>query len=188
MWVITKDGFYSAVLYRDVGKDLPGRVTRQVKPEDVLVVRTRAYADAEAYITYLRGAIGDESLRPTPGEHIVETPRADYQYRVFSTRSEWASYLTHAALDIDYKNFKSAIRDTHRHDIYMSVWSVLNRIGSKWVMNRRGYGWEEPELPFSDHTPQAAADVRGYFQNRGGRLVSVRGYTRSKPKKEKASK
>jgi hypothetical protein len=173
MWVITKDGFFSAVLYRDTGKDLPTRVTRQVKPEDVLVVRTRSREDAQAYVAYLQAWITDESLRPNDAD-IIETPMADYQFRVFSTRSEWASFLTATALDIDYKNFKSAIDDSHRHDIYMSVWGVLRRIGSKWRSDRRGFSWEEPELPFE------------YVNQGGGKYVQVRGYTRRKPKKADA--
>lgn len=187
MWVITKDGFYSAVLYRDVGKDLPSRVTRQVTPDEVLVVRTRAREDAEAYVRFLRSVITDETLKPGD-EHIVSTPAADYQYRVFSTRSEWASFLTHTALDIDYRNFKSAITDSWRHDIYMSVWGVLNRIGSRFRQDRRGYSWEEPQLPLETRYEDIDRSdfVRGYFQNRGGRLVRVSGYTRGRPKKADA--
>jgi len=82
MWVITTEGFFSAVEDRDD----PGAV----------FVRARVRDDAER----LAAAVGGS---------VIETPAADYRFRVRTTKREWAAFVAASAEAIDYYNFKNAV-------------------------------------------------------------------------------
>lgn len=102
MWLITTQGFYSAVAHRDA-------------PE-LIVVRARAREDIEA----LR--------RQIPELETVENAGSDYRWRATVRRAEWEAACVALAADIDYPNFKDAVADRHgsrRHDVYARVWTVL---------------------------------------------------------------
>lgn len=149
MWIITRDGFFSVVQYdadRWPSQELPVRLNG-IHEEDVLVVRTRAVEDVKALVDFLAQVVGD-LLRKPGEEHIIPTPSADYEFRVFVTRSEWEAYLTTAVEELDYTNFKGSIEDDARHDIYMSVWGVLQRISA--VRKGRFSSWEQPSMAFED--------------------------------------
>jgi hypothetical protein len=107
MWLLTKFGFYSVV-------QKPG--------EDVLTVRARVRGDLDA----LR-----ERYLPELGE-TIETPKADYGYRALVSHAAFGEALGRIGADIDYPNFKNAVRDAMgaaRAKVYGEVWSVLFRLG-----------------------------------------------------------
>jgi hypothetical protein len=111
MWLATTRGFYSAVAHRD----LPGHI----------MVRARARADLEALRELLQ--------LPDGAEHgaIVETPRADYPVRLVLTDCEWRQALVLLADDVDYPNFKDAVKDrqgAQRANTYMGAWSAFRGI------------------------------------------------------------
>ena len=59
------------------------------------------------------------------------TPRADYPFKMLLAREERARYLSEAARDMDYPSFKDRVTKTigrDRHDMYMSVWSIMHRL------------------------------------------------------------
>ena len=102
MWLITTQGFYSVVAHRD--------------DPDRLLVRSRVRGDLEA----LRMQI--------PGSEPVETPEADYRWRVEVTRDEWRVALVALSEDIDYDNFKNAVGERcgwERERVYHDVWADL---------------------------------------------------------------
>ena len=108
MWVVTNKGFMSIV-----AKDENGRPSGS-GPEAIVSVRFRRKRDATALF---------------PGYAVTTTPKGDYGFRVFATRTEVARVLVHEALGIDYANFKSSIPDHDEalHDACMEAWAVFGR-------------------------------------------------------------
>jgi hypothetical protein len=105
MWVFTLDGFYSVVQKdRDKG-------TEKVH------VRSRNRHDLERFIQ-----------RMNIQDKVIETPNADYPFRVISTRWIWGEYLEQMAKMITYDNFKHEIEiqdGMARAHIYLRVWHGL---------------------------------------------------------------
>jgi hypothetical protein len=109
MWLVTDRGFYSVV---DKG-DRPG----------YLCVRARVRADLESLFEFepLAGYAGD----------VIETGDSDYRFRVYFTREDWVSASAELARQIDYPNFKSAVKQRQgrdRADTYLNVWNDLNKL------------------------------------------------------------
>lgn len=113
IWLLTPNGFYSAVAHADD----PG----------LLVVRSRVLQDAEHLAKWVedQGWLGENDDTPPQ----VEAYRgSDYEWRVILPREAWEGYLTWEASQISYTNFKNEVtrRQGHeRHDIYSRVWSTL---------------------------------------------------------------
>lgn len=107
MWTATQHGYFSAVAHRD---DVKGRT---------VLVRARDADD----LRRVRDA-GYETGR------IHAMISADYPYRVFMDKTEWARYLADQAMDIDYTNFKNRIGqlDATRSNVYLKAWSALQHI------------------------------------------------------------
>ena len=102
MWVMTTQGFYSAVADRDD----PGSV----------IVRARTRDDIEA----LRKQI--PAIRP------FADPNADYRHRAVVSKADWVAALADLAAEIDYDNFKNAVaraQGAGRAHVYAAVWSDL---------------------------------------------------------------
>jgi len=117
MWVATTSGFYSVV--EDDGRYDPMK-------KGMLAVRARVKDDLQPLVDRY-------------GVEIMETRYADYEYRVWLYKTQWAGFLQHEAHAIDYPNFKSAVTKAQgweRHDVYMDVWSALLR-GLKYRSRRR---------------------------------------------------
>ena len=105
MWLMTTEGFFSAVADRN--------------DDDFVLVRSRAQADSER----LAAALG--------GADVIETPDADYRWRVRLLRETWAAFVAQQAGAIDYDNFKNAVAERQgpeRAHVYGGVWSVLHRL------------------------------------------------------------
>lgn len=117
MWLMTVDGFYSAVAHRE----LP----------DMLLVRARAKADLRRLDRYVPGV----------SRRIFRDADADYLWRVVVSREEWALTLARMGTEVEYDNFKSAVarRSRPRERIYHRVWAELTRIERGF--DRRYYGW-----------------------------------------------
>jgi len=105
MWILTTQGFYSAVAHRDV--------------PDTVIVCARTREDIEA----LR--------RQIPGIEPFEDPAADYRHRAVVGRPEWVAAVAQLASEVDYDNFKNAVAKSQgstRAALYGEVWSVLRRL------------------------------------------------------------
>lgn len=114
MWILTPRGFYSVVEHREH----PGLV----------IVRARARADLENLDDLWCELQEGRTVRPLD---IEQTPKADYPYRTQVAKSEWASMTAAMAREIDYPNFKDAVKKVNADRatfVYMAVWSALRRI------------------------------------------------------------
>ncbi|MBK9063915.1 MAG: hypothetical protein IPL89_12085 [Acidobacteria bacterium] len=116
MWLITTSGFLSIV-----------RNLNSTRPDDALLVRGRVRADLERFADFAarRGA------RPT----VVESPDADYGFRLTTSREVLAAFVAERVAALDYPNFKSEVAkaDPQRAHAYMDVWSAL-----RGLQGRRG--------------------------------------------------
>ena len=103
MWVFRNDAFVSLVQDRDM--------------PDQLWARARVEGHLEAFF---RDCIIGE---------VIETPDADYRYRLAVDRGTVKSALIEAVNDIDYENFKNSIAKTPRgnryHDALLDVWRAM---------------------------------------------------------------
>ena len=121
IWTFTQSGFHSVVAYDpsrdDAGLELP----ESTQPKDLLLVRARAEED-------LRNLLEGLELPPS---RAAATPRADYPWRAALSRDEWSRFLATETDRLDYPNFKSRVQrlsGSHRHDVYLRVWSVMRGI------------------------------------------------------------
>lgn len=96
MWVFTRYGFYSAVCARR-GRGEPG----QPLDPDRIMVRARDRAHLEALQERFPDRLG--------GCEIREFPNADYRWRIFADKADWANALAELAAETDYGNFKGEV-------------------------------------------------------------------------------
>jgi hypothetical protein len=108
MWLYLNTGFYS-VVHKPPCK------------ENELLVRTRCKDDIDKLQKMLKGKYRYD------GE-VVESPKADYAYRMIVSREVLALFLATALLDLDYDNFKNTVygKDYQRHDAYMRCWEAMH--------------------------------------------------------------
>jgi hypothetical protein len=99
MWIVANESFLSIVECKD--------------DPSMLLVRARVEGDIE---------------RAFPDARVKITPRADYLYRAFIPRGEVASTIEEMVQGIDYLNFKNSVKDRVRHDAYLDVWRVMERV------------------------------------------------------------
>lgn len=101
---MTTEGFFSAVEDR--------------ADDGAVFVRARVRGDAEQLAVAVGGA-------------VIETPAADYRFRVRMSKDDWARYVAACATGIDYDNFKNAVaarQGSARARTYVEVWGVLLRL------------------------------------------------------------
>ena len=120
MWIFADTSFVSIVRPKN-GK---GR-------EDLLVVRGRVKGDIEALF---------------PKAKVQVTPARDYLYRALVSRKVVADVLAKRIMDIDYDNYKDAIKDKarDRHDAYLSVWWELMNLQRERAGNTKYSNPNEP--------------------------------------------
>jgi len=107
MWVFTQDGFISAV----DNNQMPGKLTVRARDRKSL-----------------------ELLSDVTGSAIIELPNRDYEYRVYVTRDDFASFLVSHVDHLDYSNFKNRIWDTRGevyHDACSDVWGAMLQVSDK---------------------------------------------------------
>ena len=103
MWVFTTQGFVSIV-------QKPG--------SELLTVRARDRRSLDA-------------LAALAGVSVVETPMADYPYRILVDRVVLADWLVGVVGELDYPNFKSAVATSRGWDYahaLTSVWSDMQQV------------------------------------------------------------
>lgn len=109
MWLITTSGFLSVVQNLD-----------SKGPDDALLVRGRVRADLERFADFAAQRGG----RPA----VVESPEADYGFRLTTSRDVLAAFVAERVAALDYPNFKSEIykADPVREKVYEDAWAVLH--------------------------------------------------------------
>ena len=118
IWAFTQSGFHSVVAYDPSRDDLGLELPAGVEPNDLLLARARAEKDLANLLEVL----------DLPMSRGASTPRADYPWRAALSRDEWARFLANETERLDYANFKSRVQQrsgSHRHDVYMQVWSAM---------------------------------------------------------------
>ena len=121
MWIFTKHGFFSAVCARkgDGKRSQPVDLKR-------IMIRARVLAHLEALKERYPDLLGTNE--------ILESPEADYAYRLFLPKSDWGQVLLDLAEEIDYDNFKSKVANNPEKvgaaywDSLHEVWAVMNRL------------------------------------------------------------
>jgi hypothetical protein len=103
MWAMTTAGFFST--------------TASPRRKGYVQVRARSRKDL-VHLMEMNGA----------RNRIVETPVADYPFRVVVRPTTWARWMRNAALDAEgYNNFKATV-DLARAGTYHRVWKILQEI------------------------------------------------------------
>ncbi|PSL05655.1 hypothetical protein [Cecembia rubra] len=100
MWIASKDGFVSIVQHRDL--------------MDTLMVRARVKMDLLSLFTE---------------ERILETPDADYRFRVLVPKREMAAIFAEKIKEITYPNFKNEIAQIQsqrdKFSVYHKIWKLM---------------------------------------------------------------
>lgn len=126
MWIATEHGFYSAVENRH--------------KKNTVIIRARVKEDLEKLVASVKGSKRRKLL-------IESTPSADYPFRVTLRKTEWADFLSSAAQDIDYPNFKNRVakHDAQRSHVYHDVWATLMKLEK-----REAQRWTQELLPLDE--------------------------------------
>jgi hypothetical protein len=114
MWLYTNNlGFYSVVHKPPCKKD-------------ELLVRARCKDDIEK----LKGLLSDKF---NFSGKVINSPKADYAYRMIVPRDIWAAFMARTAMELDYDNFKDTIpnKDHLRHEAYFRCWEAMY----EWQLN-----------------------------------------------------
>jgi hypothetical protein len=107
MWLFTTSGFFSAV-------------TDKQDPQQIQI-RARSRKDLEAVVAITARACMSKAK-------IIETPEADYRYRVVVHRTEFLTIMIELASEVTYQNFKDAATAAGQGDKpLMTVWSAMAR-------------------------------------------------------------
>lgn len=95
-------------------------VHKQPCNKDELLVRTRCKVDIQKLQKLLK------TKYQFDGE-VIETPKADYPYRMVVPREIFASFMANVTKNIDYDNFKNTVPriDYKRHEAYFRCWNAL---------------------------------------------------------------
>lgn len=99
MWIFLPKSFISVV-------QKPGDT-------DVLTVRARIKGDIESVF---------------PQAKVEVNQGTDYKYRARVSREAVAKVLHDQVMNLDWSNFKGAVKAKKRHDAYMSVWSAMHAV------------------------------------------------------------
>ena len=113
MWLMTDRGFFSLIAY-DREKARRSGLPDHDDPEQWLVVRTRAEADAKWAADRTRA-------------EVFEIP-GDYRFRLVVPRALWKEVVAEAIGGIEYGNFKNRVMDVQgigRERVYARVWGDL---------------------------------------------------------------
>lgn len=112
MWLFTKHGFYSA--------------TRSATNKGFIQIRARC-----------RGDLVNLQERFALTGKIIETPEADYRWRILCRPSTWEMLAVKLAADVDYSNFKNSVGDDQHDKPLMAVWSLMNRFQEEQTRKER---------------------------------------------------
>lgn len=112
MWLFTKHGFYSA--------------TRSKTTKGFMQIRARC-----------RGDLENLQQRFGLSGKIIETPEADYRWRILCRPSTWEMLAVKLAQDVDYSNFKNSVGDDQHDKPLMAVWSAMHRFQEDTLRRER---------------------------------------------------
>lgn len=164
MWVFFRDGFISAVL--------------QDANTNTMKVRARDRESLEALIR--DGYLPSDTA-------IVPTNTTDYPYRVYVSKADWAKAVYMIANDIDYTNYKDAIKKRGHHILYTAlnkVWHVMWDFGYSIAHpeKQKTQQYKQPSLPLLDGDRSQGTGLRSREEVIDGKIVRRR--PAGQPKKD----
>ena len=135
MWLFTRYGFFSVTNARQNR----GRLGSKLDP-----TRLQVRARSEAHLKNLIKRF--PQLR---GYRIIETPKADYLFRIIVRRKVWAGVAGELAVEITYPNFKNeCVGRSELEDEYIStlheVWGVANDLQGR-IHGQGAYVWSQED-------------------------------------------
>lgn len=125
MWIISEQGFYSAVQHRD--------------DPTLLMIRARSLGDltelqaldsvVEA-VAHAQQSVSSDGVGSDDFTEPRYTPDADYPWRMTMPADVFGAAVAEMVLEIDYDNFKSRVGRVNREraHTYSSLWSKLHDI------------------------------------------------------------
>ena len=99
MWIFLPNSFIS--------------VAQKPGDTDMLTVRARIEGDIESVF---------------PKAEVEVNKGTDYKYRARVPRQEVADVLHHQVMNLNWSNFKGAVKSKKRHDAYTNVWSAMHAV------------------------------------------------------------
>jgi hypothetical protein len=133
MWLFTRYGFFSVTNARQ------GRGAGALDP-----ARLQVRARSEAHLKHLIKRF--PQLR---GYQIIETPKADYLFRIIVRRKVWATVAGDLAAEIAYPNFKNeCVGRPELEDAYIGVlhevWGAANDLQGR-LHGKGAYVWSKED-------------------------------------------
>jgi len=156
MWLFTRYGFFSVTNARQER----GRLGASLDP-DRLQVRARSRKHLELLIEQFDALSGDAA------SDIIETPKADYLFRIIVQREAWAAVAGALATEIDYPNFKSkCVSRPELEDEYIStlheVWGAANDLQGR-IHGRGAYVWPNKDDDEDDEELEGFDELQMLF-------------------------
>jgi len=121
MWLFTKYGFYSAVCARQED----GKKHQPVDPKRMMI-----RARVREHLENLLERFPDELA----GAEILKSTDTDYAFRLFMSKTAWATVVEKLAGETNYDNFKAAVghqqgtAGTGYLQALHDVWEVMYRL------------------------------------------------------------
>lgn len=132
MWLFTKCGFFS--------------VTQSTQRRDLIQIRARREKDLQA----LKDQYPHLDRSP-----ILETPAADYRFRIVVQRWKWETVAAKLTADIDYSNFKGKIaqipNQRDKSNMLHDIWSLHHEYQERPLREERHRGHPELFRPHGDY-------------------------------------
>lgn len=132
MWIMTTVGFFSVI---------------ENTNKDYLTVRARVRKDLD-----------DLRDHYMPELHVThETPEKDYPFRAYIRREFFSDGIAKAAKDINYSNFKNAVKrwqGKQRESVYSKVWGILLELEGQTGVFRRLEAWKKDVQNFNKEKTQ----------------------------------
>jgi hypothetical protein len=75
----------------------------------------------------VRGRVKGDIKAVFPSAVIEADTGTDYRFRAKVPREQVAKAMHEAVMNINYSNFKNAVKDSERHDAYTDVWKAMYR-------------------------------------------------------------
>jgi hypothetical protein len=114
----------------------------------MMQVRSRAKADLERLIEHI---VDSGRGLPATADDIIETPEADYRWRILMSKGQWIDVAEMLADAIDYENFKNAAHSTQSDKPLMAIWNAMADYQSGTI--RRQLSESDDDFPDDEFPP-----------------------------------
>ena len=81
--------------------------------------------DAKAGTLTVRARVAGDIEAVFPDAVVKRNGGTDYRYRAVLPRELVAKAMHDAVMNLNWSNFKGAVKDQKRHDAYMRVWQAM---------------------------------------------------------------